>query len=98
MRVMRIAAAIAVLSVAVTASAQQTWRSGDNWRRYGTLSEHDRNFIYEVSRDGYGEVRIGRLAENRASSTAIRDFASRMVADHRNADRELKSLADSKGL
>ena len=98
MRVMRMAAVIAVLSVAVPAFAQQTWRSGDNWRRNGTLSERDRNFIYEVSRDGYAEVRIGRLAENRATSNAIRDFARRMIEDHRTADRELKSLADSKGL
>lgn len=98
MRVMRMAAVIAVLSVAVPAFAQQTWRSEGNWRRNRVLSERDRNFIYEVSRDGYAEVRIGRLAENRATSNAIRDFARRMIEDHRSADRELKALADSKGL
>ena len=104
MRTMRIAAVFALLSLAVTAYAQETrrdndrWRSGDNWRRNGTLSERDRNFIYEVSRDGYAEVRIGRLAETRATSQAIRNFARRMIEDHRTADRELKNLADAKGL
>ena len=97
MRVMRMAAVIAVLSIAVPAFAQQTWRSGDNWRRNGAFTEHDRNFIYEVSRDGYAEVRIGRLAENRSNNAAIRDFARRMIEDHRSADRELHALADSKG-
>jgi putative membrane protein len=98
MRILRIAAAIAVLSVAVTASAQQTWRSGDNWRHRAGLSEQDRNFIYEVSRDGYTEVRTGRLAENRATNGAIREFARRMIEDHRTADRELHNLAESKNM
>lgn len=98
MKIMKMAAVIAVLSVAVTASAQQTWRSGDNWRRSGVISDADRNFIYEASRDGFAEVRIGRLAENRATGAAIHDFARRMIEDHRNGDRELRSLAESKGV
>jgi putative membrane protein len=41
-------------------------------------------------------VTFGQLAQTKASSDAVRQFASRMVADHGAANQQLTSLAQSK--
>ena len=44
------------------------------------------------------EVQLGRLASEKGGSSQVKDFGSRMVKDHSQANDELKGLADKKGI
>jgi putative membrane protein len=63
-----------------------------------SLSRGDRKFIQKVAESGQAEVELGRLAEKKAMSNAVKQFGRRMAADHAAAGQELKQLASSKGV
>ena len=44
------------------------------------------------------EVQVSRLAAERAGNPQLRQFAQRMVQDHETVNRELRALAQSKGV
>ncbi len=44
------------------------------------------------------EVQLGQLAADKASAQDVKDFGSKMVADHGKANDELKSIAQTKGI
>ncbi len=44
------------------------------------------------------EVQSSQVAQDKATSSDIKDFAGMMVTDHGKANDELKSIASSKGL
>src|SRR5262249_41212720 len=62
------------------------------------LMRTDRNFIEKAAQDGREEVELGRLAESKASSDAVKQFGQRMVEDHGNANKDLMDLAANKGV
>jgi len=57
----------------------------------GNLNSTDRTFVTKAAQGGMAEVELGRVAEQRASNDAVKNFAKRMVADHSKANDELKS-------
>ncbi len=63
-----------------------------------SLSPTDRTFMQKAGEGGVAEVQLGQLAEQKASSQAVKDFGQRMVADHTQADDKLKGVATSKGV
>src|SRR5262245_36588594 len=58
----------------------------------------DTHFVTDVAKDGMAEVELGQLAEQKASSDQVKQFAQRMVADHSKANDELKTLAQNKNI
>jgi putative membrane protein len=58
-----------------------------------SLSRGDRSFVDDVTYAGNGEVELGRLASDHASSPAVKKFAKMMVDDHTKAGNELKQIA-----
>ena len=64
----------------------------------GSLARADREFVLEAARGGMAEIELGRLAADRASSGAVKQFGQRMATDHQKANDELKALAQQKGL
>jgi putative membrane protein len=62
------------------------------------LQRSDRNFIVKAAKGGQEEVELGRLAQAKASSDAVKQFGQRMVEDHGNANKELMDLAANKGV
>ena len=64
----------------------------------GTSADLDRAFIDEQLEDGDREVRLGRLAEERAASADVRAFGRMMVEAHTVAGTELKRIAGRHGL
>jgi len=54
------------------------------------------NFIKTASVAGMKEVKAGKLAASKSSSTDVKSFANRMVTDHTKANDQLTQLIKSK--
>lgn len=63
----------------------------------GQFSAKDYEFVCEAARGGITEVTLGELAKQKGSSSAVKNFADRMIADHGKANQELQKLATDKG-
>jgi putative membrane protein len=44
------------------------------------------------------EVELGKMAEQKASSDAVKSFGKRMMKDHKQASEQLESIADRLGV
>ena len=64
----------------------------------GKLTAADRKFVTEALQGGMAEVELGKLASERASNDAVKQFGQRMVDDHGKAGDELKKIAQDKGI
>lgn len=60
------------------------------------ISAPDAEFAVEAANGGMAEVELGRLAQEKATSKAVKDFGKMMIDDHSKANSELKELAKSK--
>ena len=56
-------------------------------------SETECSLVCNIARDGMLEVRLGKIAETRATSESVKKFARHMVMDHSKANEELKEAA-----
>src|SRR4051812_12476714 len=59
-------------------------------------SDTDTTFAQKAAAGGLAEVNMGNIAVKYASDPAVKKFATRMVADHEKANRELITLANKK--
>jgi putative membrane protein len=55
-------------------------------------------FIREAGSSNLMEIRLGQLAQSRASNSAVKQFGQRMVTDHTNMQQQLTSLATTGGV
>lgn len=53
----------------------------------------DKKFVKETALGGMAEVEMGKLATQKASSEAVKQFGQRMVDDHSKANEQLKQAA-----
>ena len=58
----------------------------------------DRLFAMLVAAGGLAEVDMGKVAEQKGESNAVKDFGRRMVQDHSKANDQLASLAKQAGI
>ena len=58
----------------------------------------DQAFVTKMAGVGMGEVELGQLAKDKASSGNVKAFAQRMIDDHGKATGELKATAQRKNL
>jgi putative membrane protein len=56
------------------------------------------HFVHKAVFSGLKEVRLGEVAKEKAMSTEVRDYATRIVTDHQQVNDRLTSLARQKGL
>jgi putative membrane protein len=61
-------------------------------------SDPDMSFYKHAAEAGISEVELAQLAQDKATSQDVKDFAAMMVKDHSAADDKLKSIAASKGI
>lgn len=64
----------------------------------GTLSERDMDFMNEAAQGDMMEVKLAELAQKNGSSAAVKQLAQQMITDHTASGRELRSLAEKKGV
>jgi putative membrane protein len=57
------------------------------------VASSDSSFIQTAGSLGLLQVKLGKLAEDKGSSPAVRDFGKRMVADYSKANEELAAGA-----
>jgi putative membrane protein len=58
----------------------------------------DQQFVDRAALGTASEVELGQLARTRAASPAVRTFANRIIADHRQAHAQLSALGRRIGL
>ena len=61
-------------------------------------SSMDSTFAMKAASGGLTEVALGKMATEKGSSQAVKDFGQKMVDDHTKANDELKTLASSKNM
>lgn len=64
----------------------------------GMSQQTDATFAQQAALSGLAEIELGRLAQQRASSDAVRQFADHIVNDHTRANADLKQLARNQGI
>jgi putative membrane protein len=75
-----------------TAGASQQQSKGDS------LSSTDRNFLMTAGHGGHAEVMLAQMAQKKAMNADVKSLADRLEKDHSANNRELESLASSKGV
>ena len=62
------------------------------------VSSDDRKFMTTAAASGRKEVELSRLAAERATDPAVKQFAQRMVEEHSQANEQLMLMASKKGI
>ena len=92
-------AAAAVLAMTATPMlAKQTQGKTSPSAAAGQRAKPDEAFVKKAAEGGMAEVELGKLATQKASSDAVKQFGQRMVDDHGKANDELKKLAQDKNI
>jgi len=64
---------------------------------HAKASTADMDFAKKVAAGGEAEVQVTMLAQQKATSSDVKDLASRLHTDHMKANDELKKIASQKG-
>jgi putative membrane protein len=63
-----------------------------------TVTKDDAEFAVKAADGGMAEVALAKLAQTKATSAKVREFADMMVTDHGKANDELTALAKAKNI
>jgi len=85
-----------VAGFAILLPAGLALAAGSKSERGNEVSKDAAKFLKKAAQGGMMEVRLGQLAEEKASSTKVKEFGQRMVKDHSAANDALKELASKK--
>jgi len=53
----------------------------------------DNSFVRKAAEANYAEIQLGKLAQDKGTNSAVKDFGQRMVTDHTKAYDQLKPIA-----
>ncbi|MDR3535474.1 MAG: DUF4142 domain-containing protein [Acetobacteraceae bacterium] len=62
------------------------------------LPAADQAFLLRTASGSMTEIQLGQIAQQKATSSDVRQLARRMVADHTAASQDLQAIADEQGL
>jgi putative membrane protein len=62
------------------------------------LSSADRTFVEKAASGGMAEIQAAQVAQQKASSPQVKQFASRMITDHTQANNELQQIAQQENI
>lgn len=63
-----------------------------------SVTPEQRRFILQSAQDGMTEVKLGKIAENKADKAHVKEFGRQMIVDHTKANEALKQVAEKKGV
>jgi putative membrane protein len=63
--------------------------------QHANLSQGDRTFVNDMARGNMSEIELGKLAQQKASNSEVKQLADRIVNDHTNLNDQLKQWAQS---
>ncbi len=89
-----IAAAVAALGITGVARAADPMTSATG----GNLQSADRTFVEKATIGGMTEIQASKLAQQKGTSQAVKDYSAQMIADHTKAADELSRIATAKGV
>ncbi len=64
----------------------------------GLIPAADKDFMLNAASGGIAEVEMARVALEKSTSPAVKEFAQHMINDHTKANDELRSIATAKGV
>jgi putative membrane protein len=79
----------------VAAASGVPGSSADSGGTTQALDAGDRKFVTEAAAGGMFEVQVSKLAADKATDPAVKQFASMLVTDHSNANDQLKAFASA---
>jgi putative membrane protein len=96
----RLLIAGAVFLLAAGSSTVQAWQNEPVTSQgvTGAVRGLERQFIMKAAQGGMYEVEAAKLALSNASSSEVKQFAERLVADHTKANQQLMQIAAQKGV
>jgi len=98
-RLRRAVPQVAVFTLAVAVSGQTAPR--DQHMDHGArkmMKSPDTAFAIKAAQGGLAEIKLGRLAAEKASSPDVKAFGQQMVDDHGKANEQLKAVAESESM
>jgi putative membrane protein len=63
-----------------------------------TLNKQDHHFVMEAARGGLMEVQVSQMAQQKATSDEIKQYARQLEQDHTKANEQLKAIAKERGV
>lgn len=90
-----VAVAGLMLTVTPSAIAQDNMQMNSNM---AAISSMDQKFMRMAAKGGMAEIEMARVALEKSSNDAIKQYAQKMIDDHTMAGDELKQLASTKGV
>lgn len=90
-------AAVAIASLAACSGRNSTSGAAGTAGR-SSLSSGDQSFLKDQIKDSQKEIRLGRLAQTNASSSAVKEFGTMMVRDHTQQEQKLRDFAEKNGV
>ncbi len=61
------------------------------------LSQQDETFVKKAAQTNLAEIQAGQMAEEKGTTTAVKQLGQAMIADHTKMNDELKQLAQQQG-
>jgi len=86
-----------ILAVALNGQTTPSDQHMDHGARK-MMKSPDAAFAIKAAQGGLAEVKLGRLAAEKASSPDVKAFGQQMIDDHGKANEQLKTVAESEGM
>lgn len=61
-------------------------------------TDQDKQFLTNASQGNYDEIQLGKLAEEKGTNPAVKEFGQRMVTDHTKLTEQMKPYAEQWGI
>jgi putative membrane protein len=81
-----------------TGRSTSTGSVGDMQGATGAASMADKDFVQEAMQGDMAEIQLAQLAQQKASSEGVKQFAQRMITDHTKLDAQIKPIAQQLGV
>jgi putative membrane protein len=62
------------------------------------VGQNDRRFMMETAQSNMAEIKVAQIAQEKASSDEVKQYARKLVDDHTKAGEELKRIAAQKNV